>query len=387
MVFFRVDNQTLIIATLLILSMMIVILLIMRNHRWEIKGLGYAIISNIFIVLSNLFVYFNNVPKVNSLAIFVSVFDLLGMTFIIVAIFVFFGERVKRNIYIALNLLNFIVAYYLFYINPDIGFRRASLPLILLILCIDGALLMRRKYKEHKLKSYIVIKYLLYFFIAFNLFRIIYRLSVKINFITIFKSGYLINFALLGLLFFFILITFAFALMTMDTLYNNVKQLSFKDPLTDLFNRRYLEEYLCNLMKDVKRNKKTFLIAIIDIDYFKKINDVYGHNIGDKLLKWFSNLLKTNLREIDIIARYGGDEFIIIFNNSNLENGHKTLERILNEARQKDWGQKKFNLSFSGSIMEVNYNHSHLDIFDLINEVDKKMYVAKNEGRDQVLII
>lgn len=385
--FIKTDNQTLIIITLLILFMMITILLIMRNEYWDIKGLGYAIWGNIFIVISNIFVYVNNISNVKSFSFLVSIFDLLGMTFLIVAIFVFFNEKVKRNMYIILNILNLLLTYYIFYLNPNVGFRRASFPLILVILCFDGALLMRKKHKQYKLISYNVIKYSLYFFIAFNFYRIIYRISVHLNFITIMKGSYSISFALMGMLFFFILITFSFALMTMDTLYNNVKQLSFRDPLTKIFNRRYLEEYLSNLMKDIKRNNKTFLIAIIDIDYFKKINDIYGHSMGDKFLIWFADLLKTNLRDNDITARYGGDEFIIIFNSTSLEDGHNTLQRVLNEARQTNWGRKKFNLSFSGSIMEVNHTHSYLDIFELIDEVDKKMYVAKKEGRDQVLIV
>ncbi len=383
----RADNQTLIIVTLLILLMMIIILIIMQNHQWDIKGIGYAIFGNIFILISNVFVYVSTISKVNSFSFLVSIFDLLGMTFLIIAIFVFFGEKVKRNKYIILNILNLFITYYIFYINPDVGFRRASFPLILVLLFFDGAILMRKKYIQYKLISYNVIKYSLYFFIAFNTYRISYRFLVKFDFCTIINGSFPISYALVSLLFFFILITFSFALMTMDTLYNNVRQLSFKDQLTNLYNRRYLEEYLSNLMREVKRGNKFFLIAIIDIDHFKKINDLYGHNTGDKFLIWFADLLKINLRDTDIISRYGGDEFIIIFNSTNLENGHKSLDRILNKARQKNWGQNKFNLSFSGSIMEVNFNHSHLDIFDLIDEIDKKMYEAKKEGREQVLII
>lgn len=381
-----IDNKTLIIATLLVLFMMTIILFIMRYHRWDIKGLGCAILGNIFLIISNSFIYINNIVNIKELIILVSIFDLLGMTFLIVAIFVFFNEKIKKSKYIAINIINVFITCFFFYQNPDVGFRRASLPLLLLLLFFDGALLMRKKYKENGLRSYKVIKYILYVFIAFNIYRILFRFSVQINFVPISNSPFFVSGALLGLLFFFILITFGFVLMTMDTLYNEIKQLSFKDPLTGLYNRRYLEEYLNNFLKEVKRGKRTFLLALIDIDYFKKINDVYGHNIGDKLLQWFSNLLRNNLRDVDIIGRYGGDEFIIVLNDTDIANGYKTLERILEEARKKDWGNANFNISFSGSIMEVNQKHSETDIFDLIDEIDKKMYIAKNTGRDQILL-
>ena len=147
------DNQTLIIVTLLILLMMIIILIIMQNHQWDIKGIVYAIFGNIFILISNVFVYVNTISKMNSYSFLVSIFDLLGMTFLIIAIFVFFGEKVKRNKYIILNILNLFITYYIFYINPDVGFRRASFPLILVLLFFDGAILMRKKYIQYKLIS------------------------------------------------------------------------------------------------------------------------------------------------------------------------------------------------------------------------------------------
>ncbi|MGD9676866.1 MAG: GGDEF domain-containing protein [Vulcanibacillus sp.] len=384
---FSIDNKTLIIATMLVLILMTIVLFIMRYHHWGIKGLGCAITGNILLLLSNSFIYIDNLVDVNMLIIFVSIFDLLGMTFLIVAIFVFFNEKVKRNKYIIINILNTLITIYFFYLNPvSLGPRRASLPLLLIILLFDGLILMRRKYKENKLKSYKIIKYILCVFIAFNFYRILYRFLVQISFFPASNNNLFTSSALFGLLLFFIIMTFGFGLMSMDTLYNDVKQLGFKDPLTGLYNRRYMEEYINNFLKEIKRGRRTFLIALIDIDYFKKINDLYGHNIGDKLLQWFANLLKSNLRDIDVIARYGGDEFIIVLNDTDLDSGYKTLERILDEAKEKEWGSDKLKISFSGSLMEVNQKHFDMDIDELINEVDKKMYVAKNTGRDKILL-
>ncbi len=175
--------------------------------------------------------------------------------------------------------------------------------------------------------------------------------------------------------------------MTIDTLFNDVKKLSIIDSLTGLYNRRYLYLNLENLMNELKRGECYFLIVFIDIDNFKEINDLYGHNTGDKVLRWFSSLLKTNLREVDIIARYGGDEFIAVLKNTCVEDGYCIFERILHQTRKSEWEYEDCRVTFSGSIMKVAYEHACKDINELINEVDTKMYSAKKEGRDRILVV
>ena len=162
----------------------------------------------------------------------------------------------------------------------------------------------------------------------------------------------------------------------MRCIYNEIKQLSFKDPLTGLYNRRYLEEYLNNFLKEVKRGKRTFILALIDIDYFKKINDIYGHNIGDKLLQWFSNLLKNNLRDVDIIGRYGGDEFVVLFLDMTNEEIEKFATTI--QCKLKTY-QANFTVSqgYANTIPQLQMKQ-----WDYLTKADEMLYQVKKRDGD-----
>lgn len=140
-------------------------------------------------------------------------------------------------------------------------------------------------------------------------------------------------------------------------------------------------------MKEVRRNERTFLIVFLDIDYFKKVNDTYGHNFGDEVLIWFSKLLKDNLREVDIVGRYGGEEFIVILKDTSIKDGYNTFARILRLANEYEWKNEDLKVTFSGAILEVSHKRMNIRILDLIDKVDKKMYQAKEQGRNRILIV
>jgi len=103
---------------------------------------------------------------------------------------------------------------------------------------------------------------------------------------------------------------------------NNKKlyEKSITDPLTGLYNREYMKEFLSKKIEESKRYKFPLSIAMIDIDYFKKINDTYGHLIGDCVLKEIADLLKNNFRDSDVVSRYGGEEILIIMPFTDKEN-------------------------------------------------------------------
>ncbi|NSW91888.1 MAG: GGDEF domain-containing protein [Firmicutes bacterium] len=102
---------------------------------------------------------------------------------------------------------------------------------------------------------------------------------------------------------------------------------AYKDPLTGLYNRRYFYEKLESDLKMLNRSNSNLSLCIIDIDHFKKVNDRYGHLAGDKLLTRVSKILKANSREIDTIARWGGEEFAVILPDTNNNGALKYAER------------------------------------------------------------
>ncbi|NFA60619.1 sensor domain-containing diguanylate cyclase [Clostridium sporogenes] len=143
------------------------------------------------------------------------------------------------------------------------------------------------------------------------------------------------------------------------------------DELTKIFNRRYFNEIMRN---ETKGSNKT--LVLIDIDNFKTINDIYGHNTGDFILKAFANLIKRYLRDKDLFFRFGGDEFIVLFNNLDDKSVINFMENIRRKVNNNKI--KGINIDFSYGISKLeNYKLGNYD--EIINLADKNMYINKNK--------
>lgn len=154
-----------------------------------------------------------------------------------------------------------------------------------------------------------------------------------------------------------------------------------KDSKTDLFNMNFFEE-VCNLeFEKSKRDKKDISIIMLDIDFFKKINDIHGHFIGDNILLELSKTLKKSIRKIDLISRFGGDEFILLI-QGNKQTTKKIIKRI-KENLNKNKLLKEYNLKLSGGI--AIKKDSDKDILNLKRRADKALYKAKKNGRDNFI--
>ena len=161
------------------------------------------------------------------------------------------------------------------------------------------------------------------------------------------------------------------------------------DTLTNVLNRNYLDDIYENEFKLAKLTGKNFSIAMCDLDLFKTINDTYGHDSGDLVLKSFATFLKSTLRETDYVIRYGGEEFVIIFPSTSLENGVKLLERFREKLEHFDikTNSKTINITASFGIIEINPNDADRYEFNTengIRKVDEKLYLAKKNGRNRI---
>ena len=162
---------------------------------------------------------------------------------------------------------------------------------------------------------------------------------------------------------------------------------SIRDPLTGLFNRRYMEETFVREIKRASRNNLALSFIMIDIDHFKKVNDTYGHEAGDEVLKAFGNILRDNTRGEDIACRFGGEEFVICLPCANITTATAKAENI-----RKIMGTISFHLDskFIEPVtvsMGVSIYPEHGDnIIDLVKAADKALYTAKNSGRNQVVV-
>ncbi|MCT4542172.1 MAG: GGDEF domain-containing protein [Vallitalea sp.] len=158
--------------------------------------------------------------------------------------------------------------------------------------------------------------------------------------------------------------------------------LSITDGLTNIYNKRYLMEILDRYINESKRYNKIFSIVMLDIDYFKKVNDTYGHTQGDITLKEISKCLSDSIRDVDILGRYGGEEFIIIMPNTELNEAYVASERYRIEISKMVIGDKGIRITISGGVAEYKANESSIDI---IERADENLYIAKESGRNRVI--
>jgi diguanylate cyclase (GGDEF)-like protein len=160
------------------------------------------------------------------------------------------------------------------------------------------------------------------------------------------------------------------------------------DGLTELYNHRYFQETLTNQVEIAKRYKQVFSLIMIDIDYFKKFNDNYGHQAGDAVLKQVARLLKKNSRTTDFVCRYGGEELCIILPNTTAEEALFNAKRINKAVEDME---VELNNSVKGkvtiSVGVATFPDNALTPEDLIKHADKGLYYAKENGRNQVVCI
>jgi len=155
-------------------------------------------------------------------------------------------------------------------------------------------------------------------------------------------------------------------------------KLSTTDPLTSVYNRRFINEYMVKEIERSLRHEKQFSIAIIDIDDFKKINDLYGHLNGDLVLKTVTGLIMQNLRKADIIGRYGGDEFVIIMPESSYDKALHAISRLKKKIEKKRIVlQEGAVISTAASFGVATYPEDGTSSDTLLVNADAKLYMSK----------
>ncbi|WP_419766338.1 MAG: diguanylate cyclase [Arcobacter sp.] len=161
-----------------------------------------------------------------------------------------------------------------------------------------------------------------------------------------------------------------------------LKRLAITDKLTNLYNRRKLDELLHTELNRYERFKHPFGVAIIDIDHFKKVNDSFGHQAGDKVLVEISDILKTHIRKTDFVGRFGGEEFVIICPESQEEGVYNLMEIIRKDIEKYDFGKiGKITTSFGVAILKENDT-----VESILKRADEALYESKNSGRNRVTV-
>ena len=180
----------------------------------------------------------------------------------------------------------------------------------------------------------------------------------------------------------FLLLLITFIALYLKVVLTKVQYFANTDPLTKVLNRRAMQREITSLVNISKRYKQELTFLLIDIDYFKRVNDKYGHQIGDKVLIEISKLFKKNTRNCDVVARYGGEEFLIALSNTNLDNAYTLAERIRLYAQKIEIDNHNINFTISIGCTKLKEDDN---FFSILKRVDKLLYKAKERGRNNTV--
>ncbi|MGD0960958.1 MAG: sensor domain-containing diguanylate cyclase [Methylomonas sp.] len=182
--------------------------------------------------------------------------------------------------------------------------------------------------------------------------------------------------------------------LVVDTqrLKDHYASMSMQDQLTGLHNRRYFYNQVEFAIAHHKRYKNPFCLLVMDIDHFKTINDKFGHVFGDQVLIGVAEILRRLVRNSDILVRFGGEEFVVIFTNTFCQNGQIFAERIRNEIKAMTWRNANNDVRITMSIglhctgLKYGDDAESMDIDQVIHYADLALYTAKATGRDKVVL-
>lgn len=171
----------------------------------------------------------------------------------------------------------------------------------------------------------------------------------------------------------------------LETLYRDVKDLSIRDSLTGLYNRRYFDEVIHTQDAACTRYGTVYTLLMTDLDHFKKINDSLGHKAGDLVLRRFSEILLRSLRDCDTPFRIGGEEFVVLLPETTQGEALIVAQRIMANVRRAPWAEISPDLKLTCSIGSATSKNSCPDEENaLLSEADVRLYQAKKAGRDRI---
>lgn len=173
-------------------------------------------------------------------------------------------------------------------------------------------------------------------------------------------------------------------LVELKDLHEQLHEVSIKDSLTGLYNRRYLFSRLDHFVNLSRRYKNPLAVVMLDIDHFKQINDNYGHKVGDDVLRSIAEILRPSLRDADVLARYGGEEFAILMPETELSKAIIVCERIRMNIADYEWQKVAQNLNVTGSLGISTFEQEDCPE-KLFVKADECLYEAKRSGRNKTI--
>lgn len=172
---------------------------------------------------------------------------------------------------------------------------------------------------------------------------------------------------------------------TVNNIIEEMRAAAIKDSLTEIYNRRFIDERLPIDMKQCAKNNEPISIIMIDVDYFKEINDNFGHTTGDLVLKEFTECLRECIRrKKDWIARFGGEEFLVCIPGADEKEVLNVAERMYSNLKNKKFKHKDKEIEVTASFGVYTSRNGNISVNELLNYADEKLYKAKKYGRNRI---
>jgi diguanylate cyclase (GGDEF)-like protein len=307
-------------------------------------------------------------------------FSLLGH-----ALFLYFKEpsRTFIGLCISFQLTLIPIFSYLTFIDEDIRWRIITMSFFIGIQFIYIAQNLKI---DKEAASYFlnVIRYTLLISAGIFIFRMFWTLSEG-HIGNYMDAGIVHGLSLIVIQFMIIIIAYSLSWSASDRLAKSLAHQATIDPLTQIYNRRALQDFAQKALSQAKRIESNIVVIIMDIDDFKEVNDKYGHQAGDQVLIEFSKRLKDNLREYDTLARFGGEEFILLLPNTELDIAKNVAEKLRKAiAAPVFLLNDEIKLTITASFGVAMGKGDLLDWHQLLSQADTALYQAKKEGKNKV---
>jgi len=377
------SNQTVFYLGIMIGVVNFIMLLSLRLQYATEKGTRVFLIGNGLFILFLIFVYLDGLSSNYYLKILIAVSEMLGFTFWIAGLDRMICLKVPMRFFALLNVINGLLLIVLYKIYGEFAYTRGVVSILLFILLILSIRRFRLSQKEFR--SFRFLKGVFYGYAVMLLFRGGYRLFFVTQTEMAFDSSLSISFFLILNILFSIVINFSMVLANLDMFFSKIEEMNMKDQLTGVYNRRMLFSKLEEMIKLFERRGVTFSLAVVDLDHFKRINDTYGHIFGDEVLKRVSAYINDNIRSTDLLARFGGEEFVLLLSNDDVADSGETVNRLREGVESMDWNDPDIKVTFSAGLTHINGSEGQWEPELLIHVADEKLYEAKGMGRNRVV--
>ncbi len=376
----NLDVQTMILMTSIDAILQLLILIFLCSLVNQYRGVKTYTFGRAFTIISY-FISLIKSPFISITLALAGVSLLAGTSISCFGIAQFTGKKIKPYYLLIINLLFITVLSYFLIFKDVFVFKSITQTIFqIVVFSISTYCLLTTSHKS---------------FVGSSRFMAIVMISLLMSLVgrvillaknppnQLFVPNELNSSTLIFVSIFTFLLTVGFIMMVCQRLFYDLKVAANTDVLTQLLNRRAMMHQLEIAMNHFYRSDRSFALILIDVDFFKRVNDVYGHDGGDMVLVHLAQILQTKMRQIDSASRWGGEEFLILLPDTDLDQAHEIAERLRSYVETNP-APTNIQITISLGIAVIRQHGNSLE--SLITAADHALYTAKKNGRNQVAI-